>query len=269
MSINDREFVDVIWDYYLDNARPMPWRSNTSPYWIFVSEVMLQQTQVSRVLVKFPPFVERFPDFASLADASLTEVLEMWAGLGYNRRARYLRESARLIRDAGGLSSEANVLEELPGIGPNTAGSIVAFAFNRPIVFIETNIRRVYLHYYFPDLSDVSDREILPLVDRHLDRQNPREWYWALMDHGTMLARQGNANVRSRHYAKQTPFNGSDRQLRGKLVRLLSEKGVVAAEKIPEYTGFSAERVETILSALVQEKIVVVEIESGMVRTAE
>ncbi|MFW5643929.1 MAG: hypothetical protein ACOCYQ_07850, partial [Alkalispirochaeta sp.] len=144
---SDREcFSEAVRVFYRRYKRPMPWRENTSPYWVFVSEVMLQQTQVPRVAEKFPSFVERFPDFRSLAAASLGDVLNAWSGLGYNRRARFLREAAAAVVDRydGELPSDPDLLKELPGIGANTAGSIAAFAFNRPVVFIETNIRRVF-----------------------------------------------------------------------------------------------------------------------------
>ncbi|MDA3949409.1 MAG: A/G-specific adenine glycosylase [Spirochaeta sp.] len=256
----DRDvFVDTIWNFYRRAKREMVWRDDTSPYAVFVSEVMLQQTQVSRVAIKFPPFVQRFPDFATLAGSPLSEVLAMWTGLGYNRRARFLHRSAQLIIDehGGTLPDTPEELVMLPGIGPNTAGSVAAFAYNRPVVFIETNIRRVFISAFFPETEAVHDRMILPIVEQTLQRDNPREWYWALMDVGVALARSsGNANRRSVHYARQSAFENSDRQLRGRILRILTERGGMCAEELPEYTGFPEDRVILAVDALEREELV-------------
>lgn len=263
----DSAFIDRVRRFYRENRRAMPWRDDVRPYAIFVSEVMLQQTQVSRVIGKYRAFTERLPDFATLAAAPFGEVLALWSGLGYNRRARYLHDAARIVAERpDGLPRSPEELRKLPGIGVNTAGSIAAFAFNAPVVFIETNIRRVYLDHFFPGVGDVHDKEILPLVERHLDRDNPREWYWALMDYGSELGRRENANRRSRHYARQSTFTDSDRQLRGKILRALTEQGSTAAEQLPEYTGFSESRVDAALEGLVRDRLVEVHVD-GTART--
>ncbi len=240
--------------------RNMPWRDNTDPYWILVSEVMLQQTQVSRVIEKFGAFVDRFPDVGALAVADLQEVMKLWSGLGYNRRARFLRETARIIDSTygGTLPDDPAVLVNLPGIGPNTAGSIAAFAYNRPVVFIETNIRRVFLTAFFQSGTQfVHDREIYPLIDAALPADHPREWYWNLMDIGVCLSRiDGNANRRSAHYATQSPFENSQRQLRGRILHRLSHEGMTAAEELPEYTGFSGDEVSRAVETLEREGLV-------------
>ncbi len=202
----------------------MPWREITDPYSIVVSEVMLQQTQVSRVMTKYNEWLQAFPDFETLATASAAEVLRVWQGLGYNRRALNLQKLAQtVVRDFNGtLPEQPNVLKTLPGIGMGTAGSIAAFAFNAPAVFIETNIRRVFIHHFFADKSSVSDAELLPLVEAAVDQNNPREWYYALMDYGVHLAKTvPNPNRQSRHYTKQSKFEGSDRQVRGEILRQL------------------------------------------------
>lgn len=208
----------------------MPWRDDPSPYHVVVSEIMLQQTQVSRVLVKFPSFIKRFPNWKALAKASTAEVLREWSGLGYNRRALYLKRIAEQITTNGKTNRIANAeklprtydeLRKLPGIGPNTAGSILAFAYNIPRPFIETNIRSVYIHFFFKDTKKkVSDAELLPLIEKTLDQKNPREWYWALMDYGSYLKSQiPNPSRRSAHHVKQSPFAGSNRELRSKILR--------------------------------------------------
>ena len=206
--------------------RHLPWRDTGDPYAILVSEIMLQQTQVTRVLDHYTRFLARFPDPAALAVAPLAAVLERWSGLGYNRRAQALhRAAAVLVREHGGaLPPDRDSLLRLPGVGPATAGAVQAFAFARPAVFIETNIRRVFLHQFFPAAATVRDASVLPLVARTVDREQPRRWYYALMDWGAALGRRpGNPNRRSAHYSRQSRFAGSRRELRGRVLRLLTE----------------------------------------------
>jgi A/G-specific adenine glycosylase len=204
------------------HRRDLPWRRTTDPYRILVSEVMLQQTPVGRVLRMYGPFIDRFPGIGALAAAPLSEVLAAWKGLGYNRRAVLLSAAAKAIAAAGRFPESEEELRRLPGIGRATAASIVVFAFNRPVVFIETNIRRVFIHCYCEGRAGIHDREILPHVARTLDREAPREWYYALMDLGTYLGRTyGNPNRRSAHYQRQAPFPGSDREIRGRVLGIL------------------------------------------------
>lgn len=220
------DFVAHIREFYRDFGRAMPWRETRDPYAIFVSEIMLQQTQVPRVMEKYPPFLERFPDFETLAAARLGDIYALWQGLGYNRRAKFLHQAAqRIVGEHQGRVPESRAeLEALPGVGPNTAGSLLAFCHNRALPFIETNIRRVFIYFFFPDAEEVHDRDLLPLVEATLDRENPREWYWALMDYGTMLKSWvTNPNRRSRQYVRQSPFENSNRQIRGRILRVLHQ----------------------------------------------
>jgi len=205
----------------------MPWRTRTHPYFIVVSEIMLQQTQVDRVRAKFVSFVERFPDWDSLAKASSHEVLSEWSGLGYNRRGLYLKRIAEVVAKEGEnvLKSKESLLE-LPGIGPNTAGSILAFAFNQPALFIETNIRSVFIHFFFNDAKrKISDAELFPLIEQTLDKENPREWYYALMDYGSHLKKlHPNPSRKSAHHVKQSSFKGSNRELRSNILKMIMKK---------------------------------------------
>ena len=177
-------FQRIIYDYYHALPRVFPWRETADPYHILVSEIMLQQTQTERVAAKYEQFIRAFPDFATLASAAPGTVFPYWQGLGYNRRALSLIETAcRVMNDFHGvLPGEPEILETLPGIGKTTAGEIAAFAFNYPSVFIETNIRRVFIHFFFPELDKVKDSDILPLVEQTLDRANPP--YLVLCAHG-------------------------------------------------------------------------------------
>lgn len=195
----------------------MPWRRDHSLYAVLVSELMLQQTQVARVIPKFEAFMQRFPTIAKLAAASLSDVIIMWQGLGYNRRAKYLHDTAQLIA-ARGDPQTYDELISLPGIGHNTAGAIMAYVYNQPVVFVETNIRTVVIHHFFADRTEVHDREIIHVVAQTLDHEHPREWYWALMDYGAYLKQSNNRLSQSRHYRKQSPLEGSLRQMRGRIL---------------------------------------------------
>jgi A/G-specific adenine glycosylase len=254
------KFQRAVLRYYRDHGRDLAWRKTTDPYRILVSEIMLQQTQVERVSAKFPAFVSMFPDFTSLAEAPLPEVLLAWQGMGYNRRAVSLQRSARrVIEEFGGiLPQDPEVLATFPGIGRATAASICAFAFNMPVVFIETNIRRVFIHYFFGDAETVDDAQILPLVKKALYQESPRTWYNALMDLGTDLKTAvGNPNRRSRHYTKQAAFEGSDRKIRGSILRiLLAQKRLTRKEVIRQFTEEES-RIIRILNDLEKEGFIV------------
>lgn len=217
-------FKKHVWDFYAAHKRDFAWRTTSNPYHIVVSEVMLQQTQTFRVAPKFDAFVGALPTFEALADASLHDVFTLWQGLGYNRRARSLQQLAQQVvhNYAGILPDSPEKLVMFPGIGPATASSIAAFAFNKPTVFIETNIRAVFIHHFFYDAVSVHDRDILPLVQQTVDEHRPREWYYALMDYGVMLKKIAkNPSRKSKHHVVQSAFNGSDRQIRGLIIKLL------------------------------------------------
>lgn len=224
-------FRNTIRDYYRQSGRHgLPWRKTKDPYRILVSEVMLQQTQVSRVLKKYQEFLKAFPTLHDLACASAADVVRVWQGMGYNRRALTLHHAAREIvsRFSGRIPRDSEVLAELPGIGPYTARAICIFAFNRPEICIETNIRRVYIHHFFPRARNVPDRKILPFIEATLDQNDPRTWYWALMDYGAALVRRiPNPNRRSRHYIRQEAFEGSRRQVRGAILKKLCANGAI------------------------------------------
>lgn len=222
-----QKFQDKIWNHYHAQGRDFIWRRKISPYNVVVSEIMLQQTQTSRVAEKFPVFIKKFPNFKALAQATTPELLQAWQGLGYNRRALYLRELAKTIVTTykNKLPNNSAELISLPGIGPNTAGSIRAFAFDEPSIFIETNIRAVFLHEFFPGQVEIPDTALLPLIESTLPTSNYREWYWALMDYGVYLKKtQPNPSRASKHHTKQSSFKGSDRAVRGEILRQLINK---------------------------------------------
>ncbi len=224
--MTNREFTELLAQKGAELYRNMLWRQDTRPYYVLVSELMLQQTQVSRVIPKFDEFIRRFPDERALAAASLDEVLKVWQGLGYNRRAKYLHKAAREIDSLNTFPEDEESLLALPGVGKNTAGAILAYSYNQPAVFIETNIRTVYIHHFFEEQFDIDDKEILQKLSETMDRENPREFYWALMDYGSWLKANGVRNISSsKHYKKQAPLKGSVREVRGAIVRKLSDEG--------------------------------------------
>jgi A/G-specific adenine glycosylase len=258
-----RRFRSLVIDFYRRFGRRLPWRENPTPYRVLVSEIMLQQTQVDRVVEKFEPFVTVFPDIASLAGAALQEILVHWQGLGYNRRALSLKRLAgEIVRRHGGcVPDDEAALRTLPGIGPYTAAAIVAFAFDRPAVVIDTNVRAVFIHFFFEGRHGVADAELRPLVAATMDRDKPREWYAALMDYGAMLKKRcDNPARRSKHHVRQGPFEDTDRQLRGVLLRELLAGPGISERELLRRTPAPAGRVRNLLVTLEKE---------GFVRRAE
>jgi A/G-specific adenine glycosylase len=253
------EFRKIIYANFKKAGRVFPWRQDARPWGVLVSEFMLQQTQTHRVIPYWVRWMSLWPAPADLAKASLETVLREWSGLGYNRRARYLKECARAITEehGGTVPDTPDGLLPLPGIGAYTAGAISCFAYNYPAVFIETNIRATLIHFYFQDRLDVMDTEIFPILKTVLDRKNPRKWYWALMDYGAALKKiTPNPNRRSAHYTRQSPFNGSFRQIRGRLIRTLVSEGPASVKELAARTGIETENLYEALEALQKESMV-------------
>ena len=221
-------FRKEVWKYWKENGRhDLPWRKTSDPYKILVSEIMLQQTQVDRVVPYYKNFLVEFPSVKALARASLFDVLRLWSGLGYNRRAKYLRDAATQIVEVHGgkVPRDYESLRSLPGVGDYTARAVRSFVFNEPEILIETNIRTAFIHRLFSGIPSVSDRTIKEQAEREAKGQDPRQWHWALMDYGAHLKRSGVRNNRkSLHYVRQSKFEGSSRQLRGVIVRLLQKR---------------------------------------------
>jgi A/G-specific adenine glycosylase len=273
-------FVNTVWEYYRSQRRDMPWREDTSPYSVIVSEIMLQQTQVDRVRTKFASWMKRFPDWKSLAQASTKDVLSEWTGLGYNRRALYVKRIAEAVvadkrydflKNGKVAPKEIHeLLRTLPGIGPNTAGAVMAYSFNLPSPFIETNIRSVFIHHFFPEIEKregrkackkISDVEIIPFIEAALadrrNQKNPREWYWALMDYGSDLKRRlSNPSRRSAHLVKQSKFEGSNRQLRSQILRFIMQEKTDRKTITKQFKGHEPEKIEKNLTDLIKEDFI-------------
>jgi A/G-specific adenine glycosylase len=254
-----KEFKRLIWGYYAKHGRSLPWRMTRDPYRILVSEIMLQQTQVSRVLAKYPLFIKRFPTMRSLAHGGLREIMLAWQGLGYNRRALLLKRLAEtvVVEHRGRIPRERETLKGLPGVGNATSGALCAFAFNQPEAFIETNIRSVFIHYFFQGKRSVRDSELLPFVERSVEKTNPREWYYALMDYGVHLKDTiPDPGKKSAHYKKQAPFEGSNRQLRGMILKALVERKRLTVPVLNRLTGCGAKRLQAALRELRAEGLI-------------
>ena len=257
------EFQALVKQYYHAYGRRFAWRETTDPFRIVVSEVMLQQTQTDRVKDKYENFIAAFSGFEGLAGAPFARVLFYWQGLGYNRRALALHKLATIVceRFNGSLPADPDALVELPGIGKATAASICAFAFNYPSVFIETNIRAVYIHTFFRDKELVKDSEIVPLVAVTLDRQNSREWYYALMDYGAALKKTfTNPSRKSAHHVQQSRFEGSERQIRGMILKNLTLYRRLSFAELCEAIDRESDRIQRNLHNLCNEGFI---IESG------
>lgn len=221
-------FKRIVWEHYKKLGRhDLPWRKTRDPYQILVSEVMLQQTQVERVIPFYKNFLEKFPTPKALAKAPLSDVLKAWQGLGYNRRAKMLHQAAKeVVQKYGGLFPKgAKELEELPGIGPYTARAVAAFAHNDDGIFIETNVRTVVTHHFFSKKRIVHDADIVKILEQTYPKGKAREWYAALMDYGSHLKRSGiKLNAKHSQYVKQKQFKGSNREARGAILRELAKK---------------------------------------------
>ncbi len=252
-------FRKTVWDYYQREGRHgLPWRKTKDPYKILVSELMLQQTQVQRVLPKYALFLEQFPTMQTLATSPLSNVLKVWQGLGYNRRAKFLHQLAHEVvkNHQGKLSQTESELVALPGIGKATASALMAFAFNKPTMYLETNVRSVFLHHFFKDRQGVSDAELLPLIARAAEGQDPRTWNWALLDYGVYIkTTHGNPNKISKHYTKQSKFEGSDRQVRGQILRVL-DSGPATSRVLVQELKVDVQRADKILAGLLQEGLI-------------
>lgn len=269
MNLLQKNSIDQFQNYLLrwftrHGRHELPWRQSYHPYHVLVSELMLQQTQVDRVIPKFLDFISALPTIQKLAQAPTSQVITLWQGLGYNRRALNLQKTARKVTTDfnGEIPQSIQKLESLPGIGPYTASAVRAFAFNQPTVVIETNIRAVYIHHFFPQKTKVADEELLPLIQQTLPTDNPREWYGALMDYGSYLKKVlPNPSRRSKMHTKQSRFKGSNRQLRGSILREVSEQETVFGHELltnlPEKKHFSHQQIKKVIATLVEEGFLV------------
>jgi A/G-specific adenine glycosylase len=212
----------LLLEWYADNGRDLPWRHTTDPYAVLVSEVMLQQTQVPRVVARYPAFLERFPTLESLAAAPLPDVLAAWLGLGYNNRALRLKRCAEGVPDHHRLPDDLEGLRALPGVGAYTARAVLIFAYNADLAAVDANVRRVLTHEL--DLPrDLSLAELQAVAEAALPHGRSRDWHNALMDYGSLVLTARATGIAP--LSRQKPFAGSHRQRRARLLRRLLERG--------------------------------------------
>lgn len=252
------EFRRAVWKFYKAQGRhALPWRQTEDPYKILVSEVMLQQTQVERVIGFYEAFMKAFPTADALSKAALSEVLAEWQGLGYNRRAKNLHAAAKAVAERGSFPKTAEEMERLPGVGPYTARAVAAFAHNHDSIFVETNIRTVVMHHFFPGASKVDDAQIRQVLEKAHPKGKARLWYSALMDYGSHLKRSGvKLNPRVKGYKKQSTFKGSKREARGAILKALV-KGPRDSKLLVEVLGPSRRaQAKEVIASLVHEGMI-------------
>lgn len=255
------QFHKLIYGFYAKHGRShLPWRTKPTPYRVLVSEIMLQQTQVDRVIPKFNTWMKQFPTITKLASAKTSDVLAAWQGLGYNSRALRLQRATQTIvkKHKGKIPANREELAHLPGIGPYTAGAVLAFAFNKPETFIETNIRRVFIYHFFGNRTEITDSELLPIINEMLDTKNTAKWYGALMDYGSTLPKQvrSNPNTKSKHYSKQSKFQGSIRQVRGAVLRYLLANKKATIKKLSQVINRSEIDMQQAVSGLEKDGLI-------------
>jgi A/G-specific adenine glycosylase len=253
-------FQRLVMGFYEDNRRPFAWRETRDPYKILVSEIMLQQTQTSRVEERYPTFLKAFPTIRTLAKASQADVLRAWEGLGYYRRARNLHRAAIAVHEehGGQMPHTFDELVALPGLGHYTAAAVSVFAFEKTVPMIETNIRSVYLYAFCQGRSGVSDRELLQLIHDTMDAKRCRDWFYALMDFGVALKRaRPGINTQSKHHAKQSKFEGSDRQIAARVLKtVVAHEGGVTLSAVQKCIGADVERIEKAVSRLERDGLI-------------
>lgn len=263
--VPDKVSIELLVDTVIKQGaalyRDFAWRQTDDPYAVMVSEVMLQQTQTSRVERYYERWIERFPTCDSLAAASVSDVLELWQGLGYNRRALALKRAAEQVsEDCSGVMPQAiEELLALPGVGPATAAGIMAFAYNLPAAYLETNVRTVFLHELWPDEEGVHDPWVMAAVEIARDIVfergiDARQWNYALLDYGVFLKKQyPNPSRRSKHHTKQSAFEGSRRQKRARLLKDVLAYPGQEAEAYVVMSGIEIHECSELLNTLTAE----------------
>ncbi|MCG3219956.1 MAG: Fe-S cluster assembly protein HesB [Candidatus Heimdallarchaeota archaeon] len=248
-----KSFQDKIFSWWKDNKRDFPWRETNNPYLIMVSEIMLQQTQAPRVVEKYLSFIDKFPDMESLSNSSQTELLHLWSGLGYNRRALWLKEAARKILELGSFPQTPKELQKLKGIGPYSARSILIFAFNSDIATVDTNIRRILVAEGFAS-EKTSEKDLLKIAEELLPKYKSRDWHNALMDYGSIVLTASKTGIKPT--SQQSKFKGSDRQYRGLILQYLLKNEKASIKEIISEFELEEERAISILHKMISDKLI-------------
>jgi len=264
---------DALREWYRTRKRAYPWRGVRDPYLVLVSEVMLQQTQASRVIAAFRSFVSRFPTVEALEAAPRADVLREWGSLGYPRRAVALHEASRaIVREHDGVvPRDPSVLERLPGIGPYTAAAVASLAFGAAVPALDVNVRRVVGRVVL-GRDDARADAVREAAERWIDRASPAEWNQALMDVGREHCRprprcEGCPLARACRFRaqgaqpgpplrRQSRYEGSMRQLRGSILRVLRERERATLTALAHSSRRSREEVRVAVQGLHEEGMV-------------
>lgn len=249
-----RAFQKKIFEWWAENSRDLPWRQTEDPYKIMVSEIMLQQTQVSRTIEKYLVFIEKFPSFEALANAPTTEVLVMWSGLGYNRRALWLQEAAKEIISIGSFPRTPGSLIKLKGVGPYTSRSILIFAFNEDLATIDTNIRRILIAEGFAT-EETSEKDLFEIADQIYPKGKSRDWHNALMDYGSLVVTARKTGIKPT--TQQPKYKKSGRYFRGLIVKYLTENEKATRKKLVKECNIPAEQEEQIIDSLLKDGLII------------
>ena len=253
-----RKFQTMILTWWKTHRRDLPWRKTHDPYKILVSEIMLQQTQVSRGLPKYIEFLEVFPTVEKLAGAKTSSVLRIWKGMGYNRRALYLQNTAKkVVLDYNGIfPNTEQQLTTLSGVGKYTARAIMVFAFAIDIAVVDTNIRQIITHFFFDDAPQ-PEKSIQEVADQLMPKGKAWEWHQALMDYGAIaLERNEKRSIKK----KSKPFKETNRYFRGRLLDLVYEKQWKEADLMSEMVkkfGKDKEFMEEIINGMSKDGLIV------------
>jgi A/G-specific adenine glycosylase len=250
-----RRFQKKIFSFYEKNKRDLPWRKTADPYKILLSEFMLQQTQVTRVVFYYNKWLRKWPTIHALASASLPEVLEMWMGMGYNTRAVNLHRTARkIIADFHGDVLQAmKQYKELPGIGRYTSQAVQIFSTNADLVTVDTNIRRILIsEFSLP--SKMPDKLLWSMAEQCLPLGKSRDWHNALMDYGSLHLTAKKTGIKPK--TRQTHFEGSNRQIRAKILRCLLQKTMSLSE-LEKTIKIEQKRLRPILEKMMDENIII------------
>jgi len=247
-----KPFQRRILSWYKKNKRDLPWRKTTNPYRILVSEIMLQQTQVDRVIPYYLKFIKKFPDLETLAKADKKLVLQHWSGLGYNNRVLRLQQLTQiLIKNKKSIPQTAEELLQLPGIGAYTANAVLAFAFNKEVPVLDTNIRRVLMHELtLPEHIDI--KKLKKIAQSYILKGKSRLWHNALMDYGALVLTAKKTGIAP--LSKQSAFKGSDREVRGFIIKTLLKEKRISINKIKK--SFPEKNILSIAKKMEKENLI-------------
>jgi len=250
-----QQFQKKVLSFYQKQKRDLPWRNTTDPYKILLSEFMLQQTQVVRVVPFYERWITKWPTIHALASASRAEVLKMWMGLGYNTRAIHLHKAAQKIvsKHKGDVLKAMKHYKEIPGVGKYTSHAVQIFATNDNLVTVDTNIRRIFIHeFHLPET--ITEKELWKLAEQCLPPGKSRDWHNALMDYGALSLTAQKTGIKPK--TQQSRFEGSDRQIRAQILRRLL-KGTTTLLDLQNTIGVEPIRLQRILRKMMDEQLLI------------